>query len=190
MVVGTALMGKHTQNAGDSLDGFVSDLDPATIAEHMVHPLRHPHAILKLASTRLVYDLFAYVRTRNRVHPEPVAVYTLARETHAADLHHREQTKIQHSFAYSDGFGRVIQNKLQAEPGPLSDDGPVLDPRWVGSGWTIYNNKGKPIRQFEPFFTASHAFDLPASSVSARPSSTIHYSASSPRFIRITAMTK
>ena len=160
MVVGTAVMGKHTQNAGDSLDGFEPDLDEAVIVEHLANPLRHPHAILKLATTRLVYDLFAYARTRDCAHPEPAAVYLLSRETHAADLRHGEETKIQHSFSYSDGFGRLIQKKLQAEPGPLTKHGPDINPRWIGSGWTIFNNKGKPVRQYEPFFTASHTFEF------------------------------
>ena len=26
-------------------------------------------------------------------------------------------------------------------------------PRWVSSGWTIFNNKGNPVRQYEPFFS-------------------------------------
>ena len=34
------------------------------------------------------------------------------------------------------------------------------DPRWVGSGWTIFNNKGKPVRQYEPFFSATHRFEF------------------------------
>ena len=34
------------------------------------------------------------------------------------------------------------------------------DPRWVGSGWTVFNNKGKPVRQYEPFFTATHRFEF------------------------------
>ena len=80
-------------------------------------------------------------------------------------------------FAYSDGFGRVIQQKVQAEPGPVpqrdatgqvivdADRQPVMtdddvDPRWVGSGWTVFNNKGKPVRQYEPFFTDRHDFEF------------------------------
>jgi RHS repeat-associated protein len=31
-----------------------------------------------------------------------------------------------------------------------------VSPRWVGSGWTVFNNKGKPVRQYEPFFTDTH----------------------------------
>ena len=30
-----------------------------------------------------------------------------------------QQTKVQHSFSYSDGFGREVQKKVQAEPGPI-----------------------------------------------------------------------
>jgi len=160
MVVGTAVMGKHGQHAGDSLDGFDANLDEAAILEHLAHPLRHPHAILKMATTRTVYDLFAYARTRNSAQPEPAAAYTLARETHEADIRPGEKTKFQHSFSYSDGFGREIQKKIQAEPGPLTDGGPDVNPRWVGTGWTIFNNKGKPVRQYEPFFTALHAFEF------------------------------
>ena len=88
-------------------------------------------------------------------------VYTLARETHAADLSPGARTKIQLSFSYSDGFGREIQKKIQAEPGPLDERRrPIVSPRWVGSGWTIFNNKGKPVRQYEPFFTATHRFEF------------------------------
>ncbi len=87
-------------------------------------------------------------------------MYTLARETHVAELLPGQQTKVQHSFSYSDGFGREIQKKIQAEPGPIAAGGPEVNPRWVGSGWTIFNNKGKPVRQYEPFFSASHAFEF------------------------------
>jgi hypothetical protein len=30
----------------------------------------------------------------------------------------------------------------------------------VGSGWIIYNNKGLPVRQYEPFFSATHFFEF------------------------------
>ena len=85
------------------------------------------------------------------------------------------------SLTYSDGFGREVQTKVQAETGdaPLrepSDDltqpGPlVIDPetgkpvqshtenRWVGNGRTIYNNKGAPVRKYEPFFSSTHMFE-------------------------------
>ena len=130
------------------------------VLAHLDNPLADPHAILQRATTRLVYDLFAYHRTKDQPAPQPTVAYTLARETHDADLAAGEQTKIQHSFLYSDGFGREIQKKIQAEPGPLVEGGRRSDPRWVGSGWTVFNNKGKPVRQFEPFFSATHRFEF------------------------------
>jgi RHS repeat-associated protein len=161
MVVGTAIMGKPepAPREGDSLDGFEADLDENDVLLHVSNPLTtDPHSILKRATTRLVYDLFAYQRTKYQPNPQSVAVYTLARETHDADLRARDKSKIQHSFSYSDGFGREIQTKIQAEPEKV--DGVIGQPRWVGNGWTIFNNKGKPIRKYEPFFSASHNFQF------------------------------
>ncbi|MBC8120910.1 MAG: VCBS repeat-containing protein [Gemmatimonadaceae bacterium] len=160
MVAGMAVMGKPEENRGDTLIGFETDLTDAVMLDHLNTPLADPHAILQGATTRLVYDLCAYQRTATDPQPQPAVVYALVRETHVADLLPDQQTKIQHSFSYSDGFGREIQKKIQAEPGPLSEDSPDVSPRWVGSGWTVFNNKGKPVRQFEPFFTATHGFEF------------------------------
>lgn len=160
MVVGAAVMGKPEQIEGDSLDGFVTDLDDTTITTHLADPLADPLAILGAATTRLVYDLFAYQRSTSDDQPQPAVVYSLARETHVTDLAAGQLTKVQHALSYSDGFGREIQRKAQAEPGQVVDRGPVIDARWVGSGWTIFNNKGKPVRRYEPFFTATHHFEF------------------------------
>ena len=168
MVVGTAVMGKESENLGDSLAGFEPDLDEPTSIAHLQNPFANPHDILNRAGTRLVYDLYQYQRTSTSDNPQPNVVCTLARETHDADLTQAQQTRIQHSFSYSDGFGREIQKKIQGEPGPLIDAGPAVNPRWVGSGWTIFNNKGKPVRQYEPFFSATHQFEF-AKSVGVSP---------------------
>ncbi len=160
MVVGMAVSGKPLPAPveDDSLDGFTADLSDSIILDQLDNPLSNPHAILGHATTRLVYDLFAYQRTKDRHNPQPAVVYTLARVTHVADLIHDQQTKIQHNFSYSDGFGREIQKKIQAEP--ENRNGVVGPPRWVGSGWTIYNNKGNPVRKYEPFFTDTHRFEF------------------------------
>ncbi len=179
MVVGTAVMGKPLPAAveGDALDGFEVDLTEAVTLDHLANPLSDPQAILRRATTRLVYDLFAYQRTKDQPNPQPAVVYTLVRETHDSDPVPAGALKIQHSFSYSDGFGREIQKKIQAEPGPVpqrdaagkiivdADGQPVMttndvSPRWVGSGWTVFNNKGKPVRQYEPFFTDTHSFEF------------------------------
>lgn len=158
MVVGTAAMGKPEENLGDSLAGFEPHLPDAVIADHLANPLSDPMAILGRATTRLVYDLFAYFRTRAEPQPQPPTAYTIARETHDADLAAGQQPSLQHSFSYSDGLGRQIQKKVQAEPDKVGAAAGA--PRWVGSGWTIFNNKGKPVRQYEPFFSATHHFEF------------------------------
>ena len=62
MVAGTAVMGKpgNPSESGDTLEGFIPDLPDEIIAAHLENPLVDPHAILGRATTRLVYDLFAY----------------------------------------------------------------------------------------------------------------------------------
>ncbi|HZE32924.1 MAG TPA: toxin TcdB middle/C-terminal domain-containing protein, partial [Actinoallomurus sp.] len=160
LVVATAVCGKPGENVGDSLAGLEPDLTDEQIAGLLDSPLANPDAVLGRASTRLVYDVFAYQRTADQPEPQPAAVCTLARETHDADLLAGARTRIQVGFAYSDGFGRVVQRKERSAPGPLADGGPVIDPRWSGSGWTVYNNKGLPVRTFEPFFSATHHFEF------------------------------
>ena len=129
------------------IDGFYSANDPRTLAG----------ALLGTATTRIVYDLNQFLNTRRAAPNDPTKwlpafAATLVRETHVSDLG-GGQTKIQIAFSYSDGYAREIQKKVQAEPGSVVDKGPVINPRWVGTGWTIFNNKGKPVRQFEPFFS-------------------------------------
>lgn len=181
MVVGTAIMGKVDEAQGDSLERFQADLDEATIQAHVQNPLENPQAILGSATSRMAYDLWAYSRTRDLadqgdVTPHPTVMYALTRETHEADLAEGETTKIQHSFVYSDGFGRAIQTKAQAEPGPAParDAAGVLrcdqnlvetNPRWIGTGRTIYNNKGNPVKQYEPFFSSTHRYETEPSLV-------------------------
>lgn len=174
LVVGTAVMGKISDAPakGDNLNNFVADLPQSGIDDHITDPINsNPHTVLQYATTRLIYDLKRYQRTRDSGGTiQPPVVYTLARETHVAD----EQgtlSKVQHSFVYSDGFGREAQSKVQAEPGPIYDNnGSELqanaDPRWVGTGTKVFNNKGKPVQQFEPFFGDTPAFGIEQHGVS------------------------
>jgi RHS repeat-associated protein len=167
LVAGTAVMGKSTENLGDSLAGFDADLTDLQTSGFFDAP--DPHlpapALLKSASTRIVYDVDRFHRTQqlNPTDPtlwQPALAATLARETHNADALPPGGLKIQISVSSSDGFGREIQKKVQAEPGPLVEGGPDVAPRWIGSGWTISNNKGKPVRQYEPFFSATPLFEF------------------------------
>ena len=157
LVAGTAVMGKTGENLGDSLKGFVPDLSPRQLQAFLVAPHATALELLDGATTRIVYDVNRYLASG-----QCVFAATIARETHVSDLRPGEQTRTQVSLHYSDGFGREIQAKLQAAPGPITKGGPDVEPRWIGSGWTIFNNKGKPVRQYEPFFSTSHDFEFAA----------------------------
>ena len=162
-VAGVAVMGKSDENLGDTLEGFVADLPERVELKHIADPLNDPDAILLGATTRFVYDLFAFDRTRHEARPQPATVYDLTRETHVSDLAPGQRSKIQHAFSYLDGFSRPAQRKLQAEPGPIPErDIPEANPRWIGDGWTIYNNAGLPVRTYEPFFSPTHRFEFTA----------------------------
>lgn len=159
LVVATAVCGKVIENLGDSVDDFTDDDANPTLAQlqnFMTDPRANASAGLKSATSRIIYDVDRYRREG-----EPPYAVTLVRETHVSDPPPPDGLKIQVVFSYSDGFGREIQKKIQAEPGRLDPDDPILpvvNPRWVGSGWTIFNNKGKPVRQFEPLFDDTHDF--------------------------------
>lgn len=156
MLAGTVLRGKVTGPIeGDSFDTFATDLTRGLIDQYFgrAAPYTQAVALLGTATTRIIYDL-------DRL---PACTASIARETHISALAPEQQTRVQLRFVYSDGFGREAQTKIQAEPGPLdlSDTGsPLADPRWVGTGAKIYNNKGKPVRQYEPFFSAHPQFGV------------------------------
>jgi RHS repeat-associated protein len=173
MVTGTAVMGKTTESLGDSFATFTADLTQTQIDSF--YQALDPHTLaaglLGTATMRVVYDVMQFFNTSQASPTDssqwlPVFVATIERETHESDLGTGESSKMQITFTYCDGFGREIQKKIQAEPGPVVDKGPVINPRWVGSGWTIFNNKGKPVRQYEPFFsqlpTKGHQFEYGA----------------------------
>jgi RHS repeat-associated protein len=157
-VVGTAVGGKADE--GDSLVGFDADLSELEIQAVMTDPLAAARATLQNATSRIVFDLFAYFRTRTLPRPDPPAVYMLTRDTHVSEQSGDAPTRFCHFFAYSDGFGREVQHKAQAEPGPVPSLAGSVTPRWVGSGWTIYNNKGKPVRTYQPFFSRTPRFEF------------------------------
>ena len=70
----------------------------------------------------MIWTASARPRPLNPTDPtqwKPIFSATIVRETHVADLPAGQESKVQVSFSYSDGLGREIQTKIQAEPGPL-----------------------------------------------------------------------
>ncbi len=180
MVAGTAVKSKvePSPQEGDSLENFEADLSQQQLNDFSQNPLSTAVSLLGNATTRIIYDLDRFITSK-----KPVFAATLARETHVSE---GGQSKVQVSFTYSDGFGREIQQKIQAEPGlaPVRDAQGVLrcnqnqqptDPRWVGTGRTIFNNKGKPVKQYEPFFSPTHIYEDETDLVECGVTPIIHY---------------
>ncbi len=92
----------------------------------------------------------------------PASACGIVREKHVKQLEQNEKSSLQFSFEYSDGGGNVLVTKVQAEP--ENQNGPY---RWIANGKTILNNKGKPVKQYEPYFSEnpigepSHHFEEP-----------------------------
>ncbi|MEK6674129.1 MAG: SpvB/TcaC N-terminal domain-containing protein, partial [Planctomycetota bacterium] len=89
----------------------------------------------------------------------PACACGIVRETHMGQLAPGERSLLQAAFEYSDGLGSVVVKKVQAEP---ESGGQPL--RWIANGKTILNNKGKPVKQYEPYFSppeVGHRFEEP-----------------------------
>jgi RHS repeat-associated protein len=116
-------------------------------------------------TTRLAYDLLRWQTAQ-----KPTFVHAFAREQHGPS-----NPRFQESYAYSDGFGRVAMQKVQAEPGEVPGSTGTVNPRWVGTGRTVFNNKGNPVKQYEPFFSATSDFEDEDAIVATGVTPIVHY---------------
>ncbi|MDC3986510.1 RHS repeat domain-containing protein, partial [Polyangium jinanense] len=137
LVVATAVMGKVGAAEGDTL------AEPTTTFE---------------------YDLERWCKDK-----KPNVVRAAARERHGDPA-----TPWQHSYTYLDGLGREVMKKVRAEagPAPKRDQNGLLvkdaqgqlilentTVRWVGTGRTVFDNKGNAVKKYEPFFSATHEYE-------------------------------
>ena len=162
-----AVKGKGTGTEGDNLNGFTNALvnpeSPALQAFFVEKPYDEAQARgwLGNATARHVYyfgeieEKLSDGRTVIHWGQHPACACGIVRERHVASLQAGEVSPIQAAFEYSDGMGSVLVKKGQAEP----EDGKT-GLRWIASGKTILNNKGKPVKQYEPYFSLTeHHFD-------------------------------
>ena len=124
--------------------------------------------LLKHASARFFYDFENYTTSG-----QPTVVVSVVREQH---FKNNANSPIQIGFEYSNGIGEVIMKKMQAEPGIAKQV--VVNPdetisiseintatsipkqlRWIGDGRTIKNNKGKAVKQYEPYFSVNWKYE-------------------------------
>jgi RHS repeat-associated protein len=175
-VKAVAVMGKGDE--ADELTGITETTDVAESADILnffnasdsVQLTSRGKNLLSRASTRFVYDLEAYY-----ISGKPAVVASITREQHFKQL---PDSPIQISFEYSNGIGEVVMKKVQAEPGKakqviVHEDNTYTvttpDPdtsqqnpkqlRWIGNGRTIKNNKGNPVKQYEPFFSVTWKYE-------------------------------
>ena len=126
--------------------------------------------LLQHATTRFVYDLDVY---KNSGGTKPVVAASIVREEHFQE---NNNSPVQISFEYSNGLGQVVMKKAQAEPGIAKQvtvnaddtysvseiDTAASNPRqlrWIGNGRTVLNNKGNPVKQYEPYFSVTHQYE-------------------------------
>lgn len=153
--------GKGKGMEGDSLIGFDDALANPTLDQLTAffitakpYDEAQARAWLGNATARHVY-YFGEVKetlpagnTQIRWGQHPSCACGIVRERHVSQLGPGEASPVQTAFEYSDGMGCVLVKKVQAEP---EEKGQAL--RWIASGKTILNNKGKPVKQYEPFFS-------------------------------------
>jgi RHS repeat-associated protein len=132
-------------------------------------------------SIRLDYDLLAFAERG-----QPVSVRSTRRVHHdtQTDVPPGERDEVLVSVEFSDGFGRSLQTRAQAEDVLFGDShfgGQVIpadqsppvgesvgrsrdpgDPdNVIVSGWQTYDNKGRVVEKYEPFFATGYGFEPP-----------------------------
>ncbi|GLV55922.1 hypothetical protein KDH_27660 [Dictyobacter sp. S3.2.2.5] len=127
------------------------------VAPGMNDVIANPQKYLQGASSYFYYDLFAWDESQAPAH----AVNLLATNYPSV----RTSAPIQISISYSDGLGRAQQSTMQVEAGlahVINPDGTITEAtanvRWLTSGRTVYNNKGNPVKQYEPYYIASYQY--------------------------------
>ena len=94
-------------------------------------------------TTRTVYDRLAWQNSG-----EPASVHIYHRNQYGAANPGWFET-----YIYANGAGHEALRKTQAEP-----DGQG-NPRWVGAGRTVFDNKGNPVKKYEPYFAAGPGYE-------------------------------
>ena len=151
-----AVKGQNNES-GDELTGIETDTDEATLINFFTTDYDETQArgFLRNATIRYVYYLGETTAADETLTygNHPACAASIAREKHVFQL---ADSPLQTSFQYTDGSGNIVVAKMQAEP---ENAGGAL--RWIASGKTILNNKGKPVKKYEPYFTVHQMFEEP-----------------------------
>ncbi|MEJ7599936.1 MAG: toxin TcdB middle/N-terminal domain-containing protein [Kofleriaceae bacterium] len=136
---------------GDSLTSFG---EPSASFFTAAYDEAAAAALLGDATARHVYDLGQRTAADGSVvwAAHPASTVTISRERHRGDA---PASRLQVAFEYTDAGGATLVTKTKAEPAPEQ-----TTLRWIASGKTVVNNKGKPIAQYEPYVSSNeHRFE-------------------------------
>ncbi len=158
MVIATAVYGDE----GDGTHGDKTlSLYTVVVPANLDHVTAHPQSFLQQATSFFYYDLFAWVNLN-----QPVRFAAVTRETHVSELSEGAVSNVFISVGYSSGSGQILQTKTLTDPGEalVWEAGALTtvnnaNPRWIGSGRKILNNKGNAVKQYEPFFSTTYAYE-------------------------------
>lgn len=167
-VIATAAKGKPVVGGweGDDLTAFAADAALRNPAMADVHAFGSATTLdeaqartwLARASSRFVYHFGEERNASGEViawATRPAMACSIAREIHASQPG-GDASPLQVALQCSDGSGNVLMAKQQAEP--EEEGGPL---RWIVNGLTVLNNKGKPVKQYEPFFSDRFGCEMP-----------------------------
>jgi RHS repeat-associated protein len=166
MPVAMAVMGKDDGTEGDTLAGIDpnSSADIANQIAFFTDPESVAADLLAGATFRTVY----YLDTT------PMAVGMIGREYHHYGPHPVPSPPADNGrlirLTYTDGLGRIAMHKVQAAPA----EGETAI-RWIGSGKTVYNNKGKAVMQYEPYFSTTPLYDAAEQAAAEGVTARLHY---------------
>ncbi|NOT40303.1 MAG: hypothetical protein HOP13_07410 [Alphaproteobacteria bacterium] len=126
-----------------------------------------------LASPTQIFEYHDH-EAEDPANPKPNYAHAWSRHTHFHDLDAATQALQplaqgvwSEARAYADGFGRELETKRRGRPGTAYQaDGTktaavavAADPRWVGTGRTLYDNQGDPVRKYEPYFSTTADYE-------------------------------
>ena len=188
LLKGIAVAGKEGVQEGDTLEqpGTVFDYDflafaksPPTarkpVSVHTIKREKHRWAVIHEQNA---------VRARSGQPPLTGPEIDALFPTDELEAH---PERFVQSREYSDGFGRLLQARTETEEIIFGDDAtfggrvlsadqavpgthavghtvadPAQNPRVVVSGWQVYDNKGRVVERYEPFFSLGWDYAPPA----------------------------
>lgn len=169
LVVASAVKGKQVQGQwqADHLDGWDFDQrNPSASAvsnfcrarDFQAAQEQNVRSWLGTATTRFVYHFGGPYDAEGSPLPNArmASACAVSREIHWGQPG-GQNSPLQIALECSDGSGAVLMQKVQAEP----DAATPTRRRWLVNGLTLVNNKGKPVKQYEPAFSDDFGCEMP-----------------------------